>query len=158
MHRENAAKLTIAILVSELAGIIGSLFTGPAIPGWYAGIVKPAIAPPNWVFGPVWVTLFALMGVAAFLVWQRGWERRPVRVALGVFLGQLVLNALWSVLFFGLRSPVAALGEIVVLWVAILATIIAFARISRPAAYLLIPYIVWVSFAGVLNYQIWQLN
>ena len=154
----NTLKLIIAIVVSELAGIIGSVFTTPSIAGWYAGIVKPALNPPAWVFGPVWTTLFALMGIAAFLVWKKGLDRKDVRIALGIFLGQLVLNTLWSIIFFGLHSPGSALVEIVFLWLAILATIIVFAKISKPAAWLLLPYILWVSFAGYLNYSIWQLN
>lgn len=154
----NTLKLIIAIVVSELAGIIGSVFTTPSIAGWYAGIVKPALNPPAWVFGPVWTTLFALMGIAAFLVWKKGLDRRDVKIALGIFFGQLVLNTLWSIIFFGLHSPGGALIEIVFLWLAILATIIAFAKISKPAAWLLVPYILWVSFAGYLNFSTWQLN
>lgn len=158
MHINNFFKLIIAVVVSELVGIIGSVFTTPSIAGWYAGIVKPATNPPAWVFGPVWTTLFALMGIAAFLVWKKGLNRKDVKIALGIFFGQLVLNALWSIIFFGLYSPGGALVEIVFLWLAILATIIAFARISRSAAWLLLPYILWVSFAGYLNYSIWVLN
>ncbi|MHB9139688.1 MAG: TspO/MBR family protein [Victivallaceae bacterium] len=158
MKINNTFKLIIAIIVSELAGIIGSVFTTPSIAGWYSGIVKPALNPPAWVFGPVWTTLFALMGIAAFLVWKKGLDRRDVKIALGIFLGQLVLNTLWSIIFFGLHSPGGALVEIVFLWLAILATIVAFYKISRPAAWLLVPYILWVSFAGYLNYSIWQLN
>jgi len=154
----NVFKLVIAIVVSELAGIIGSVFTTPSIAGWYAGIVKPALNPPAWVFGPVWTTLFALMGIAAFLVWKKGLDRKDVKIALSIFIGQLVLNIFWSIIFFGLHNPGLAFIEIIFLWLAILATIIAFAKISRPAAWLLVPYILWVSFAGYLNYSIWQLN
>lgn len=154
----NNLKLIIAIVVSELAGIIGSIFTGPSIPGWYAGIAKPALNPPAWVFGPVWTTLFALMGISAFIIWKKGLERRDVKIALGIFIGQLVLNTLWSIIFFGLHSPGGAFVELIVLWLAILATIISFAKISKPAAWLLLPYILWVSFAGYLNFSIWQLN
>jgi benzodiazapine receptor len=158
MKINNTFRLIIAIIVSELAGIIGSVFTAPSIAGWYAGIVKPAINPPAWIFGPVWTTLFAFMGIAAFLIWKKGLERRDVKIALGIFLVQLVLNTLWSILFFGLRSPGAALIEIVFLWLVILATMVAFAKISKPAAWLLLPYIIWVSFAAYLNYAIWALN
>lgn len=158
MQIRNTAKLVIAIVGSELAGIIGSVFTAPAIAEWYTTITKPELNPPAWVFGPVWTTLFALMGIAAFLVWKQGLERRDVRIALGIFVGQLALNTLWSILFFGLQSPGAAFIEIVILWFAILATIVAFARISRPAAWLLVPYILWVSFASYLNFSIWMLN
>src|SRR3990167_6171172 len=167
MKINNTFKLIIAIVVSEAAGVIGSVFTTPSIAGWYVGIVKPALNPPAWVFGPVWTTLFALMGIAAFLVWKKGLDRRDVKIALGIFLGQLALNTLWSIIFFGLHSPGGALIEIAFLWLAILATIIAFAKISPPsssiwttdghgklAALLLVPYILWVSFASYLNYAI----
>lgn len=158
MRWKDTLGLVVAVVVSELAGIIGALFTTPAIDTWYATLAKPALNPPSWVFGPVWTTLFALMGVAAFLIWKRGQERAEVRLALGIFAVQLILNTAWSILFFGLRSPGAALVEIAFLWLAILGTIIAFARLSKPAAVLLVPYILWVSFAGYLNYMIWILN
>lgn len=158
MRLNNFSKLVIAIGVSELAGVIGAFFTTPAISGWYATLAKPEPAPPNWIFGPVWTTLYALMGVTAFLIWKEGLERRGVKVALGIFIGQLVLNTLWSIIFFGLQSPGGAFIEIILLWLAILATIIAFHKISRPAAWLLVPYILWVSFAAYLNYSIWMLN
>lgn len=158
MNKDTALKLIAAIAFSELAGIVGSVFTVSSVASWYPGLVKPAVNPPAWVFGPVWAVLYALMGIAAFLVWKKGLERRDVKIALGIFLGQLVLNTLWSIIFFGLRSPGGALVEIAFLWLAILATIIAFAKISRPAAWLLAPYILWVSFAAYLNYSIWILN
>ena len=151
-------KLIIAILVSEAAGFIGALFTTPNIPVWYAQLNKPELAPPNWVFGPVWVTLFALMGIAAYLVWRRGLRAPNVKTALGIFIGQLVLNTFWSILFFGMQNPGAAFAEIIMLWIAIAATIIAFYKISKPAAYLLLPYIGWVTFASYLNFMIWRLN
>jgi tryptophan-rich sensory protein len=158
MKINNISKLIIAIMISEFAGIIGSVFTTPSIPGWYSGIIKPDLNPPAWVFGPVWTTLFALMGIAAFLVWKKGLDRRDVKIALGIFMGQLVLNTLWSIIFFGFKSPGVAFVEIIFLWLAILATIIAFAKISKPAAWLLVPYILWVSFAAYLNYSIYALN
>ena len=158
MKIPNFLKLIIAIVVSELAGIIGSVFTTPSIDGWYAGIIKPALNPPAWVFGPVWAILFALMGIAAFLIWKKGLDRRDVRIALGIFIGQLVLNTFWSIIFFGFHSPGGACIEIIFLWLAILATVVVFAKISKPAAWLLLPYILWVSFAVYLNYAIWTLN
>lgn len=158
MKINNRAKLVIAIVISEIAGIIGSVFTIPSIAGWYANLAKPEFAPPNWVFGPVWTTLFALMGIAAFLVWREGWNRRDVKIALGVFMIQLVLNTLWSIIFFGFHNPGAAFVEMIFLWLAILSTIISFFKISKPAAWLLAPYIIWVSFAAYLNYTIWILN
>ncbi|MEK7619436.1 MAG: TspO/MBR family protein, partial [Patescibacteria group bacterium] len=158
MKVNNFFKLAIAIVVSELAGVIGLFFTISEIPTWYAGLVKPALNPPAWAFGPTWTTLYALMGIAAFLIWRMGWERKEVKIALRVFGMQLFLNIIWSVIFFGLHSPGGALIEIVFLWLAILATIIAFYKISRLASWILVPYILWVSFAMYLNYVIWTLN
>lgn len=158
MHAPSIFRLITAIAVSELAGVVGALSTTPSIGTWYATLVRPSFSPPNWVFAPVWATLFALMGIAAFLVWQKGIRRHDVKLALGIFAVQLVLNTLWSVIFFGLHAPGFAFAEILLLWAAILATIIAFARVSWPAAWLLAPYILWVSFAGYLNYCIWLLN
>ena len=187
MKINNVFKLIFAVGVSELAGVIGALFTAPAIDGWYVKLAKPALNPPAWVFGPVWTTLFALMGISAWLVWTRLEKngiaalsgqgetarndkkennKKIVKIALAIFFGQLVLNALWSIIFFGLPSLVInglnnigiAFFELIILWLAILATIIAFYKISKPAAWLLVPYILWVSFAGYLNYSIWQLS
>jgi tryptophan-rich sensory protein len=158
MKVNNFFKLVIAIVVAELAGVIGSVFTVSAIPNWYAGLVKPALNPPAWVFGPAWTTLYALMGIAAFLIWRMGWKRKEVKAALGVFGIQLFLNAVWSIIFFGLQNPGWALVNIILLWFAIVWTMVAFYKISKPAAYLLIPYILWVSFAMYLNYSIWALN
>ncbi len=154
----NTLKLIIAIVVSQLAGIIGSIFTMPSIDGWYALITKPALNPPSWVFGPVWTTLFVLMGISAFLIWKKGLDQKGVKVALGIFLGQLILNTLWSIIFFGLHSPFWAFIEIIFLWLAILTTIVAFYKISKTAGWLLVPYLLWVSFASYLNYSIYALN
>ncbi len=158
MNIKQALKLALAIVLSELAGMIGAVFTAPSVAGWYVGIAKPAFNPPSWIFGPVWTTLFALMGIAAFLVWRKGLKRRDVKIALTIFAVQLVLNTLWSIIFFGLQNPGGALVEIAFLWLAIVASSSAFARISKPAAWLLAPYILWVSFAAYLNYTIWILN
>ena len=161
MKINNAYKLIIATAISEVAGIVGAFFTTPAISsGWYATLVRPALNPPAWVFGPVWTTLFALMGISLFLIWKSDPSVAPKERRRGgiLFFIQLVLNTLWSIIFFGLHSPGAAFIEILFLWLAILATIIAFAKISKPAFWLLVPYILWVSFAGSLNYSIWVLN
>lgn len=158
MNRRTIFRVVVAVLICELAGVIGSIFTTPSIPTWYANLVRGPLNPPAWVFAPVWTTLFALMGIAAYLVWKKGWQRRDVKIALGIFAAQLVLNTFWSIIFFGLHSPAGALVEIVFLWLAILATIIAFYKIFKPAAWLLIPYIAWVSFAAYLNFTIWTLN
>lgn len=151
-------RLAIAIAVSELAGIIGAIFTMPAIPTWYQTLTQPIVSPPAWIFAPVWTTLFALMGGAAFLIWRPGQKNKNTKIALGLFGGQLLLNILWSFLFFGQHNPGAALIEIIILWLAILATIIAFFKISRAAGWLLVPYLLWVSFASYLNLAIWTLN
>lgn len=147
-----------AIAVCLLAGFIGSIFTTSAIPTWYAGLVKPALNPPAWVFGPVWTVLYILMGIALYLVWSRGWEHKNVQVATAIFAVQLVLNVLWSYLFFGMQAPYFALIEIVLLWIAIVMTVAAFYRVSVSAALLLVPYLLWVSFAAYLNYGIYALN
>lgn len=158
MKIKEISALLIALAIPQLVGGIGSLFTTPQIPGWYASLIKSPLNPPGWVFGPVWTTLFLLMGIAAFLVYQKGWQRKDVKRALEVFGLQLVLNTLWSILFFGLHNPLAAFIEIFLLWLAILWTIVTFYNVSRPAAYLLIPYIAWVSFAIFLNGSIVWLN
>jgi len=165
MRINNFLKLVVAIVVSELAGVIGSVFTISAIPTWYAGLAKPALNPPAWVFGPAWTTLYALMGISLFLVWRRHSliraNSRMVRIwrwAIFFFFLQLMLNTLWSIIFFGLHSPGWALVDIVALWVAIAWTMAVFYRISKPAVYLFVPYILWVSFASYLNYSIWMLN
>ncbi len=162
MKLPNRTKLLISLALPQLAGLIGSLFTSSSIPTWYAAINRPSLSPPNWVFGPVWTTLFILMGIGFYLVWKKWavlpWTKRQKRLALVLFGVQLVLNTLWSIIFFGLQNPGGALIEIVFLWLAIAATIITFAKISRPAAWLLVPYILWVSFASYLNYAIWTLN
>ena len=145
------------MLVCFAAAGLGSLATTPQIPGWYAGLEKPFFSPPNWLFGPVWTVLFLAMAVAGWMVWRRrGFSGAPV--AFTLFGAQLVLNVLWSVLFFGLQSPGAALIEIVVLWIFILATLLAFSKVSRNASLLLVPYLAWVTFAAVLNLAIWYLN
>lgn len=159
----NTFKLVISLIIPQLAGGLGSLFTVSSVRDWYPVLVKPALNPPAWVFGPVWTTLFLLMGYALYLVWSSYAEASAdkkdlIKIALTLFGVQMVLNALWSIIFFGLHSPGGAFIEIIFLWLAILATIIAFYKISRPAAWLLVPYILWVSFAGYLNFMIWVLN
>lgn len=145
------------LAASLAAGAIGGIVTNPAIPTWYQQIEKPSWTPPGWLFGPVWTALYLAMGVAAWLVWRRGGWAANGR-ALTLFGVQLVLNALWSFLFFGLRSPGLAMVEIVVLWLAILLTLLAFWRVSRPAGALLAPYLLWVTFASALNFTIWRMN
>jgi benzodiazapine receptor len=150
--------LLTSVLVCQLAGFIGSLATTPNIPTWYATLTKPSFTPPNWIFFPVWVSLYLLMGISAYLVWRRGWRAKGTRSALLLFLIQLILNAFWSFAFFGLHSPLFGGVIIVLLWLAILATVVVFFRRSLPAGILLLPYILWVSFAGMLNWAIFMLN
>jgi len=158
MSWTDIVKLIISIVACEGAGGIGAVFTTPAIPTWYAGLKKPAFTPPNSVFGPIWLTLYLLMGVAVFVVWREGFNQEGVPIAFAVFWGQLVLNILWSVIFFGLRSLLGGIVMILLLWIAILVNIITFFGVSPVAGGLLIPYIVWVSIAANLNVQIWMLN
>jgi len=145
----------LAVLVCEGAGIAGSFFTSPSIGSWYATLLKPSFSPPNWIFAPVWTGLFFLMGVSLYLIWT---SEKPKQTAIFVFFQQLALNVLWSTLFFGLHNPLLAFIEIIVLWLAIFMTILYFYQISKKAAWLLLPYILWVSFAGVLNFFIYRLN
>jgi benzodiazapine receptor len=151
-------RLAISIGVCLAAGFIGSIFTTASIPTWYTTLEKPSFNPPNWLFGPVWTILFILMGISAFLVWRVGLSEPNVRIALIIFIIQLIFNVFWSVAFFGLRSPIAGLIIIIILWIAILLTILSFAKVSISAGILLIPYILWVSFASILNATIYVLN
>jgi benzodiazapine receptor len=158
MGARDIVKLVVSIVACQCAGLIGSVFTTPAIPTWYAALEKPFFTPPSWLFAPAWITLYLLMAVAAFLVWRKGLGEEGVRCALTVFLVQLVLNALWSVVFFGLQSPLYGMVVILALWIAIVVTIIKFFRLSVAAGSLMLPYILWVSFASALNIAIWLLN
>ena len=158
MEINKITKLILSVIICQLAGIIGSFFTSPSIQTWYAILKKPFFNPPNWVFAPVWTTLFLLMGISLYLVWSRGIKTKKSKIAFTFFAVQLILNILWSVIFFGLKSPFYAFIEIIFLWAAILLTIFAFYRISKTAAYLLVPYIIWVSFAAMLNFSIFIIN
>jgi tryptophan-rich sensory protein len=155
------AKDILALLVSTAicfaAAGLGSQLTVVALEPWYAGLKKPAFNPPDWVFGPVWSLLYLLMAISAWLVWRQR-ERAAVRLPLALFGVQLALNVAWSGCFFYLQRPGAALSEIAVLWLAILATMLTFFRVNRAAGALLVPYLLWVSFASVLNFAIWRLN
>jgi benzodiazapine receptor len=151
-------KLVVSIIVCQFAGVIGSFFTITAIPTWYARLAKPSFSPPNWLFGPAWITLYLLMAIAAFLVWRKGLDKPGVSGAMGLFLIQLALNASWSVIFFGFQSPFWGVVIIILLWIAILFTTIKFFKISIAAGWLMIPYILWVTFASALNISIWLIN
>lgn len=146
-------RLVVWVAISFVPAVIGAAFPAP---DYYARLDRPSWAPPGWLFGPVWTALYALMGVAAWLVAKRGGS--GTRPALGLFGAQLALNAAWTPIFFGLRNPGLALVEIVVLWVAIAATVVAFLARRTAAGALLLPYLAWVSFAAVLNFEIWRRN
>jgi tryptophan-rich sensory protein len=151
------AVLLASVVVCELAGIIPSILTAEDVAMWYPTLAKPAFTPPSWLFGPVWTTLYLLMGVALYLVWRSD-RSRVRRVALAAFGVQLVLNAAWSLVFFGSRAIFGGLVVIVALLAVILPTMALFARIDRRAAALLVPYLLWVGFATALNYELWRLN
>jgi len=152
-----AIGLAVSIAVCFGAAGLGSLLTTPSIEGWYAALLKPAWTPPNWLFGPVWSALYLCMAIAAWLVWRRAGFSAAMP-ALVLFAAQLVLNVCWSAIFFWAHRPGLALAEIALLWLLILATIVAFRPLSRAAAWLMGPYLLWVAFAAALNYSIWRLN
>ncbi len=158
MGIKRAAHVLVFVVLVELVGAAGSIFTSSSIETWYATLTKPSFNPPNWIFAPVWTLLYLLMGVSAFLIWEKGVIKKVVRIALFIFALQLILNVLWSFLFFGLKSPSLAFAGIIVLWLAIAATIYAFYKISKPAGIILIPYILWVTFAALLNFAILVVN
>jgi tryptophan-rich sensory protein len=156
------------ILLCLFAGLIGSAATFLSITTWYANINKPSFSPPNWIFGPVWTTLYVLMGIAAYLVYEKGTQiekenskkikKTEIAAALNIFAFQLALNVLWSLVFFGFHSPLGALVVIMLLWLLIFVSILRFYPINKYAAYLMIPYMLWVSFASILNLFIFLLN
>ncbi|MBD3252640.1 tryptophan-rich sensory protein [Candidatus Pacearchaeota archaeon] len=157
MKIKNILLLVFSILICLAAGFIGSFFTSSAIPEWYSSLNKPFFNPPNWVFAPVWTILYVLMGISLYFILVTK-KQKIKRLTLFFFFIQLLLNTLWSILFFGLKNPVIAFVEILFLWGFILLTIIYTYKISRISSYLLIPYILWVSFAGILNISIILLN
>ena len=158
MAQKNYFVLALFLAACFSAAVIGSAFTTKSVREWYPALHKPTGTPPPWVFGPVWTTLYILMAIAGWQVWERAGGWSGGRLALSLFFLQLLLNALWSVLFFGLRNPAAGLVEIVLLWLAILATVLAIFPISHLASWLMMPYLFWVSYASYLNFGIWRLN
>jgi benzodiazapine receptor len=152
-----AVGLALSVVICFAVARVGSLFTRPAIKGWYAALQKSSWTPPNWIFGPVWSALYLSMAIAAWLVWRRA-GFAGARLPLTLFSLQLVLNLAWTGVFFGSRMPGAAFAEIVLLWLFILATTAAFWPLSRAAAWLMVPYLLWVTYAATLNYGIWRLN
>ena len=151
-------KLIISVVGCELVGILGTPFAISAIPTWYVTLHRPMFAPPNWVFGPTWTLLYFLMGVAFYLIWKQGFEKKKVKTAGLFFLAQLGLNLIWSPIFFGLRAPLLGLVVIVAMWTLIVMTMKKFYPLSRLALYLLVPYLLWVSLATTLNASIVILN
>lgn len=149
-------KLIVALLVPQLAGIVGTIFTVKNIPYWYANLNKPSFSPPNWIFGPVWIVLYLLMGISLYLNWVNKGAQAKFNVRL--FFVHLIYNAIWSPIFFGARNPLLALMVIAVMWLLIVLMIVKFHKTNKTSAYLLIPYLLWVSFASVLNYFVWKLN
>jgi translocator protein len=154
----SAALLIICIAIPLIAGLIGSLFTTAAIPTWYVSLNKPSFNPPNWIFGPVWTTLYILMGISLYLIVRKGLETPHVRQGVAIFAIQLVVNVVWSIVFFGMHAPVSALAVIFLLLALLIGTIVVFYRISHAAAWLLVPYVIWCCFATILNATIILLN
>lgn len=146
------------ILACELAGVLGGLATAGSVTTWYSTLIKPDFTPPAWLFAPVWTLLYAMMGAAAYLAFKKGIKRADVRFALLLFALQLVVNVKWSLVFFGLRNTGGALAVILLLWALIAATVWKFYPLDRRAAYLMLPYLAWVSFATLLNAALWMLN
>lgn len=151
-------RLIFSIVVIQLVGILGSVFTSSAIAGWYNTIQKPSWTPPGWFIGSVWTVLYLLMAIALFLIWQKAKEDKGAKKAFWFFWVHLIFNATWSPVFFGLQSPGLALINIAVLWVLIVILAVWFFRVRKLAGYLIWPYLLWVSFASVLNFLIWRLN
>jgi translocator protein len=154
----NAVKLIISIAIPVAIGAISGFFTVTGVESWYQTINKPSWNPPSWIFAPVWTSLYVMMGIGLYLVWKSDSSEVLKKTAISLFAVQLILNFFWSFIFFNQQQPGWALVEIIAMWIFILLTIFAFAPVSKPAAWLLVPYICWVSFATVLNYTIWQLN
>jgi translocator protein len=154
----NLIKLVLSIALPLLIGFASSYFTITGVDSWYTTIQKPSWNPPNWIFGPVWTTLYVLMGISLFLIWKAGTSKETKRSALILFALQIIANFFWSFIFFDQHQMGLAFAEIIVLWLLILLTIFSFAKINKVAAWLLVPYISWVSFAAILNFTIWRLN
>ena len=158
MTKTNFWKLVVSIAMCQAAGVVGTVFTVPAIEGWYQLLNKPVFSPPNWLFGSVWITLYTLMGISLYLIWSGGLGRKGARFAFWFFIAHLVINASWSIIFFGAHNISLAFAVILLLLVMIIVSIKLFRPLNRLASNLLIPYLVWVSIATVLNYSLMVLN
>ena len=150
--------ITLSVLVCLAIGFLSSIATQSSVNDWYVTLNKPSFTPPNYLFAPVWTALYIMMGVAAGIVWSKGYHHIWVKTALYHFVFQLLLNALWSIVFFGLKNPLGGMVVILALLTMIILTIKWFRVISKPAALLMVPYVLWVAFASALNYKIWELN
>ena len=150
-------KLLISIFIPLIIGFLGSFFTSSSVNTWFLTLNKPFFNPPSFLFAPVWTTLYIMIGLSFYLVWSKNFGKEKQKV-IGIYFLQLFLNLLWSLSFFGLQSPLLGLINIIVLWLVILANIILFFRVSKKASYLLVPYLLWVSFATILNFSIFILN
>lgn len=158
MIMNNTTKLIVSIVLTVGIGSLGGIFTAVEIQGWFLHLNKPSWNPPNWLFAPVWTCLYVMMGISFYLIWKAKVDADTKTWAIIIFIAQFALNFLWSFIFFKQHQVGWAFIEIVVMWLAILCSIIAFSRINKTAAWLLVPYISWVSFAAMLNYAIWMLN
>jgi len=160
MKKIDYKKLVICLLIPQLAGLLGSIANFTSLDSWYISLVKPSFNPPSWVFGPVWTLLFLLMGWSLYLIWQEKGllHKKQWYSTIKIFSVQLGLNILWSYLFFFFRNPLAGFLEIILLWVFILLNIIYFYKLNKTAGLLLVPYLLWVSFATFLNFNLWILN
>jgi translocator protein len=159
MKHLKVLKLITSIMLCLSAGAFGSIFTATSVGTWYQSLNKPSFNPPSWVFAPVWTSLYLMMGVSLFLVWSsKNMIGSKKSISIILFLTQLILNAIWSLLFFGLKNPLLSFIEIVLLWITIIATILFFKKTSVFSAFLLVPYLLWVTFAAILNFSIFTLN
>ena len=158
MNKRNIIRFLIYLIFCEGVGVIGSIFTVPAITNWYVFLQKPSFSPPNWLFGPAWTILYLLMAISIFLIWQAGLAERKTKTVFRLFWIHLFFNAIWSILFFGLESPLLGLFDIIILWVMIGILTFQFFKINKTAGILFIPYWLWVSFAAILNFFIYKLN
>ncbi|MBN1633224.1 MAG: tryptophan-rich sensory protein [Ignavibacteria bacterium] len=154
---KNFFRLIISILICQSAGIIGSFFTVSSVGGWYQTLNKPSFNPPGYIFGPVWITLYLLMGISLYLIWNKK-DIANIKFPVILFSVQLFFNTIWSIIFFGLQNPLVAFFDILLLLIFLILTVISFYKVSKPASLLLIPYLLWVSFATILNYSIVKLN
>lgn len=155
---KNILKLVFSIAICQSAGLIGTVFTVSSIQNWYNLLIQPSFRPPNWLFGPVWTILYTLMGISLYWIWTAGTKKKKVKDALKLFAVHLVFNATWSIVFFGMHNIPLSLVNIIALWILIILVVIKFYKIDKKASLILLPYLAWVSFAAILNYNIFLLN